>query len=89
MARLVKHEGTAPIKIDPTLQPGQTPPAPNVVPWPRDEAGNLKPVFVCTCGISGKLPFCDGTHKACKTEEPGHVYVYDPATKQIVDKRPD
>lgn len=72
MARLVRHEQTSPVKIDPAT-------------WPRDEAGNLKPIFICACGISGKFPFCDGTHKGCKTEEPGKVYRYDPVTKAVLD----
>jgi CDGSH-type Zn-finger protein len=65
-----------PIKIDPKAEPG----TPNA--WPRDDQGNLKPVFVCACGISKTFPFCDGTHKVCKAEEPEAVYEYDPDTKQ-------
>ncbi len=36
-----------------------------------------KPVFVCGCGLTKNFPFCDGTHKVCKNEEAGKVYVYD------------
>ena len=36
-----------------------------------------KPVFVCTCGLSKKFPFCDGTHKACRDEPEGQTFVYD------------
>jgi CDGSH-type Zn-finger protein len=36
-----------------------------------------KPVFVCTCGLSRKFPFCDGTHKACRDEPEGQTFVYD------------
>lgn len=39
-----------------------------------------KPLFVCACGLSRKFPFCDGTHKACRDEEAGKIYRYDPAT---------
>jgi len=77
MPRDVTHHAAAPIKIDPALAPGATPPAPNVVPWPRDDQGNLKPVFVCACGLSAKFPFCDGSHKACRDETPGVVYRYE------------
>lgn len=84
MARLVRHEATGPIKIDPAAAPG-TPGA-----WPRDAAGNLKPVFVCACGVSAKFPFCDGNHKACMAgEEAGYVYRYQPGTTTVVDRQPD
>jgi len=36
-----------------------------------------KPVFVCGCGLTNNAPFCDGSHKACKAEEPDTLYVYD------------
>ena len=26
------------------------------------DLGAGKPVFLCRCGLSGKKPFCDGTH---------------------------
>ena len=87
MPRLVRLEGTVPLKIDPNLKPGETPPAPNVIAWPRDEAGNLKVVSVCTCGLSARFPLCDGAHKGCKDEEAGYVYRYDPATRAVVEKR--
>jgi CDGSH-type Zn-finger protein len=63
MPRLVRHDATGPIKIDPTQ-------------WPRDEKGNHKTIWICACGLSPKFPFCDGTHKACKDEEPGVDYTY-------------
>ncbi|MBS0191601.1 MAG: CDGSH iron-sulfur domain-containing protein [Planctomycetes bacterium] len=72
MARLVRHEKTDPIRIDPAT-------------WPRDEQGNLKVLSICACGISQKFPFCDGSHKGCRAESPGHVYRYDPVTKAVLD----
>lgn len=65
MARVVRHEATGPIKVEP----------------------QEKPVWVCGCGISKTFPFCDGSHKICRTEEAGFIYVYDPATQQVVEKR--
>lgn len=90
MARDVRFTATAPIKFDPNLKPGDVPPAPNVFPWPRDEQGNLKTLSICACGISAKFPICDGAHKVCReAEEPGHVHVWDVATRTVVQKTVD
>ena len=35
-----------------------------------------KPVFVCACGLTANAPFCDGSHKAARTEEAGKLYRY-------------
>jgi len=65
MARLVRHEATGPIKVEP----------------------QNKPVFICGCGLSQDLPFCDGAHKICKQgdgEAEGKVYVYDNTRTTVV-----
>ena len=47
-----------------------------------------KAVFICGCGLTGNWPFCDGSHKACKAEEAGKLYVYD-AERRVIEERED
>lgn len=76
MARLVRIEATGPVKIDPAT-------------LPRDESGNLKPIVFCACGLSKKMPFCDGMHKnTSKLEEAGFLYRYD-AEGRVIEKSPE
>lgn len=46
-----------------------------------------KPVFVCGCGLTRNFPFCDGTHKACKDEDPAKIYRYDPERAEVIEER--
>lgn len=76
MPRIVHLNADGPIRIDPAQ-------------FPRDEQGNLKPIWICACGLTTTPPICDGTHKTtCRKEEPGHMYRYDAATKAVIEKKP-
>ncbi len=44
---------------------------------PADFPKDGKSIFICACGLSARLPYCDGTHKACRDEEPGRLYRYE------------
>ncbi|MGE5611931.1 MAG: CDGSH iron-sulfur domain-containing protein [Bacillota bacterium] len=41
-------------------------------------------VWICACGLSQTLPYCDGSHKKTKGEEPGKLYLYDKTRKVLV-----
>jgi CDGSH-type Zn-finger protein len=57
---------------------------------PQDFPKDGKAIFICGCGLSSKMPYCDGTHKTtCRVEQAGKLYVYDPVTKQVVEERPE
>ncbi|MBI4363141.1 MAG: CDGSH iron-sulfur domain-containing protein [Euryarchaeota archaeon] len=35
------------------------------------------PLYICACGLSKNKPYCDGSHKKTRDEQPGVVYKYE------------
>ena len=42
----------------------------------NDAPRRVDSVWICMCGISKNMPFCDGSHKKTHDEEEGKVYKY-------------
>ena len=73
MPRIIRIDATGPYKIE-----------------PKDFPTDGKSIFICACGLSNRLPYCDGTHKTCRSaEQPGKLYTYDMATKQVIKEEID
>ena len=56
---------------------------------PQDFPKDGKAIFICACGLSQNLPYCDGSHKTCRAEIEGTLYVYDNDRKAIAQTRPE
>ena len=40
-------------------------------------------IWVCACGLSQTLPYCDGSHEKAEQEMPGKLCVYDKLRQEI------
>lgn len=49
--------------------------------------GTELPLYICGCGLSKNKPFCDGSHRKTRDEEPQEVYLYDDASRVKVIKQ--
>jgi CDGSH-type Zn-finger protein len=54
---------------------------------PKDFPKDGKSIWICGCGLSSTMPYCDKSHKICANEQPGTLYIYDANTKAVVEQR--
>ncbi len=59
---------------------------PNDATGPTKIEPQEKAVFVCACGLSQNMPYCDGSHSKARKQEPDatKVYEYDAERKNVV-----
>src|SRR5690242_1233867 len=48
--------------------------------FPKDKA-----LSICACGLSRRLPYCDGSHKGCRDEIAGSLYVYGEDRTSVIE----
>jgi CDGSH-type Zn-finger protein len=49
---------------------------------PYELAVGGETLYICGCGLSANLPFCDGTHKSARGEEADRLHWYDEEGKR-------
>ncbi|MFP4145926.1 MAG: CDGSH iron-sulfur domain-containing protein [Phycisphaeraceae bacterium] len=56
---------------------------------PQEIPPQHKSAWICMCGLSKDLPYCDGSHKLARQEEAGKLYVYDRSRTTVEQVRED
>jgi CDGSH-type Zn-finger protein len=75
--RIVTHERTGPYKIKIREIAGSEKLDPNSKLLDFE-------VHFCGCGLSADKPFCDGSHKITRDEDPSTVYAYNEKKERVV-----
>ncbi len=44
---------------------------------PYEIDAGAKKYYICQCGLSKNMPFCDGSHERARDEDKGKTYLYD------------
>lgn len=54
---------------------------------PQEVKPAQQSVWICMCGLSQDYPFCDGSHKKARQEDPAKMYVYDKDRQNVVEEK--
>ena len=54
---------------------------------PHEVKPSDQSAWICMCGLSQDLPFCDGAHKKARQEGTGCLYVYDKSRENVVEEK--
>ena len=56
---------------------------------PQEIKPQDKSTWICMCGLTQDSPFCDGSHKKARQEDPGKLYVYGSDRQEVVEVKED
>ena len=54
---------------------------------PQEVKPSDQSAWICMCGLSQNMPFCDGAHKKTRQEDKGKLYVYDKNRENVVEQK--